>query len=287
VRLLSFVLAFALLGPATAASVSAAPTPSPLLRSINPIQVNLNGAPAGTTLTLGSHPEVKVLSWSLTSDATANAGSASGGAGAGKITVTPLTVTVPFSSADAFFQTDAINGTHEAQAVLVTPTGKFTLKPVTVTSFSISGSDTSATAQVTLTFVEELVVVTGGGGPVAPCPSSVTDTTVCFPNLNPIVVTTWNMNTTDSSGKSATTVTFAANVGVQGDSLQLLQTRGTTITCVGLLTSSLKYKFQNVKLTSVALQGSGTTSTANVAMSFGSVATGTNATCPTSSSVVK
>jgi type VI protein secretion system component Hcp len=267
VRLLSLLVGLALLAPVAA---SAAPTPNPFLKSINPIRVLLNLAPTGTTLTVGSHAPLAVSSWSLTSDAAQATG---GGAGAGKVSSTPLTVTVPFDSSDVFLQQDASGNTHETTAVLSTPQAKFTLHDVLISSFSVGSSGNQTTAQVTLTFGSESLEFVGGGK-VTPCPSTATNTTICFPDLNPIVVQTWNM---DTSNKSLTKLTFSASVGTQGDKLQLWQKQGNTIKCVTLLTSAVNYALKSAKLTSVQLEGSSSSSTANVAMTVQSWAAG--ATC--------
>jgi hypothetical protein len=276
-RLLSVVLGLVLLG-LSVAPASAVPTPLP--KAVNPQHFNLNGAPAGTTLTLGSHTAVKVLSWSLATDTPMNP--ATGGAGAGKVDNTPLTVTVPFSDADAFLQMDAINGTPEAKAILTTPHATFTLSYVFITSFSVGGSDTSTTAQVTLKFSDEKIKLLGSGGPLVPCPAKATDTTICFPGLNPLVVTTWNMSTSDSglgsggagAGKSKSQVTFSANVGAQGDALDALAQSNKAIKCVTILTSALNYEFENAALPQVQLQGSGSTATVSATMIFEKVSAG-------------
>jgi hypothetical protein len=85
-----------------------------------------------------------------------------------------------------------------------------------------------------------------------------------------------------TTGKSSTQLTFSGNLGTQADTLQLWAVQHKALSCVTLLASGMIYKFDNAKLTSVQLQGTGNSGTASVAMVFQKYEIG--AACPTKTS---
>ncbi|MHB8230328.1 MAG: hypothetical protein ACYDG0_06020, partial [Vulcanimicrobiaceae bacterium] len=163
-------------------------------------------------------------------------------------------VTVPLDKTSRFLQQDAAANRLEATVVLKTPNETFTLRNASVSSFSINSSGNQTTAQFTLSSARIEETTQGGTTYTAPCPAADASPLICFPQLRPIVVGSWSLNT---SNRRASQLTFSATLGSQVAMLQRWAFEGHPLKHVTLLTPGTKYVFTNVLIGEIQVQGSG------------------------------
>ncbi len=240
---------------------NAAPGPPQLGQHTRPVFPRFNSAPAfnaGPTLSVRGHGPIVVLNWSVStsggSGGSVNRSNSISSRGSGGSVNLTASLTVPLDHASRFLQLDAAANRVEAMAVLKTPAETFTLRNASVSSFSVSSSGTQTTAQFTLKSARIEETVQGGSVNAAPCPAAAASPLICFPQLGPIAVGSWNLNT---SNNAASQLTFSATLGEQVAQLQRWVFAGRHLMQVTLLTPGTKYIFKNVSFAGIQVQGSG------------------------------
>ncbi len=252
------ILLICMLAASLPLASNAAPGPPQLGRRPSPVFPRFNSAPAfsgGATLSVKGHGAVAVLNWS-TSTSVGSGGQS--GMSASRFGISPVkmtaNVTVPLDKTSRFLQQDAAANRLEATVVLKTPNETFTLRNASVSSFSINSSGNQTTAQFTLSSARIEETTQGGTTYTAPCPAADASPLICFPQLRPIVVGSWSLNT---SNRRASQLTFSATLGSQVAMLQRWAFEGHPLKHVTLLTPGTKYVFTNVLIGEIQVQGSG------------------------------
>ena len=238
---------------------NATPGPPQLGRHPSPVFPRFNSAPSfssGATLSVRGHGAIAVLNWS-TSTSVGSGGQS--GMSVSRFGSSPsinatANVTVPLDKVSRFLQIDAAANRVEAMVVLKTPDVTFTFRNASVSSFSISSSGSQTTAQFTLNSARIEETTQGGSAYAPPCPPAAASPLICFPQLGPIAVGSWSLNT---SKKSVSQLTFSATLGEQVAKLPRWVFGGHRLTQVTLLTPGTKYVFKNVSIAGIQMQGSG------------------------------